>query len=243
MSGIDDRLRRGLGLLALPADPEGAFEDVQRRMRRIRRNRRLVVAGAAAALVGIAALGSWSLLGNQRVEEIPLIGPSPGMQTEAPEPYCSAAGLAVHPEPQADLADAVAETRREIVRLALACDYETLEALATRDGEFTFSFGDGAGAGAADFWRRSEQAGEEPLRFLVELLDRPYRHAVSAGAYVWPSAAMYDDWDDVPLADRDALQPLYDEDDFREFGAFGSYIGYRIAITSDGQWLYFVAGD
>jgi len=47
----------------------------------------------------------------------------------------------------------------------------------------------------------------------------------------------------VPQADRDALATLYDDADFGDWELFGSYIGYRVGITEDGEWIYFVAGD
>lgn len=158
-------------------------------------------------------------------------------------PACSAAGLDGEPESQPGLPAAVAEVRDAIAAAATDCDFERLEELAA--DRFTYSFGDGGSPAA--HWRRQEAEGRppEPLRFLVELLDRLHGTVESEGSttYVWPSAFAHDDWADVPAADRDALRPLYGEEDFEFFERFGGYVGYRVGITEGGDWVFFVAGD
>jgi hypothetical protein len=47
----------------------------------------------------------------------------------------------------------------------------------------------------------------------------------------------------VPKADREALRPLYGDEDFAAFQEFGAYLGYRVGITEEGEWIFFVAGD
>lgn len=176
---------------------------------------------------------------------------------------CSAAELSPEPTPQPELPEAVAELRAQLIEAAVACDYEALAAIAVDAEHFNESFfiappdGTEGDARRAEFqeeaataellthWRRAEAAGHGPLRFLVELLNRP--HAVNEDAepslFVWPSAFPYERWDDVPTEDREALRPLYDDDAFEDFAAFGSYQGYRVGITADGEWSFFVAGD
>lgn len=158
-----------------------------------------------------------------------------------PEGQCSAEGHPFPPEPQEGLPLSVAETRAAIVEAAVACDVGRLVELAGE--EFTFSFG--GGDDFAGFLLRGEERAPRPLRYLVELLDRPYETVEVQGQtqYVWPSAFAYDDWAEVPEADREALQPLYDEEDFTRFARFGGYTGYRVGISADGDWLFFVAGD
>lgn len=159
------------------------------------------------------------------------------------ESACSAAGLDVELVDQPDLPELVAATRREIVEVATDCDFEVLADIAQQGGEFTYSFGESGDP--AEFWRRQEAAGREPLRFLVELLDRPHGVIEDHGVerYAWPAAFAYDDWGEVPQADREALKPLYDEEDFAGFETFGGYIGHRVVITEGGDWAAFVAGD
>jgi hypothetical protein len=157
---------------------------------------------------------------------------------------CSAAASSVILEPQPGLPDPVEDVRQAIAEAAVRCDYGRLAALAREGGkQFTFTFGDADDP--AQYWRREEAIGGEPMKFLAGMLDRPYGK-VSAWdliLYVWPSAATYPSWAEVPPEARNALRPLYEDQDFQQFAQFGSYIGYRVGTTETGDWLYFVAGD
>lgn len=153
---------------------------------------------------------------------------------------CSAAGLTL-PGDQAELPSAVSDRRSSILAAALDCDIEQLGSLTA--SEFTASFG---GDDATTLWTDGEANGNEPLRFLVEILRIDY--AVVGGGdegtfYVWPRAFAYDSWDEVPEADREAISLLYTDEDFEGFRSFGGYIGYRVGIREDGTWTSFVAGD
>lgn len=152
---------------------------------------------------------------------------------------CSTEGI-VEPAEQDGLPPAVAFMRNAIIAAALNCDYDALADLAGED--FAFSFG--AGGDPASYWELLEDEGQEPLRFLVELLARPFAEDGTAGTtyYVWPDVFLLP-WDDVLDSQRDVLRPLYDDDDFVIFGDFGGYVGWRIAIDDRGDWIYFVAGD
>ena len=153
---------------------------------------------------------------------------------------CSAAGLA-EPTPQDGvLSEAAKATRVAIARAAIDCDWEALFALA-RDA-FTASFG---GTRPEELWPTLEANGEAPLRYLVELLSRPYAPqdvGVSGILFTWPSA-FQGEWSEVPVADKEALRPVYGDEDFAAFEEFGAYIGYRVGIAEDGTWQFFVAGD
>ena len=155
---------------------------------------------------------------------------------------CSASN-SPEPQPQRGLPDAVSATRRAIADAARACDYVRLADLAgAGTTQFSFTFGDADDP--AEFWRQGEAENQQPLRFMVELLARPYRAALEEpAAYLWPSAYGFRSWAEVPEADRQALKPLYGQEDFSRFEAFGSYAGYRIGIAPDGEWLFFIAGD
>ena len=159
------------------------------------------------------------------------------------EAGCSAEGLPAEPTPQ-DLPGPVAETRRSIVAAATACDFDRLADLALA-GRFTYSFGDSGEPGA--HWRREEVTGN-PLQVLVELLNRPSGRRPAGDThtrtqYVWPRAYAYDTWAEVPADARAELEPIYGPADFENFERFGSYSGYRAGISTDGDWLFFVAGD
>jgi hypothetical protein len=159
-----------------------------------------------------------------------------------PEVACSTAGVRLT-LPQQQLPAEVAEVRQRVFDAAVACDYETLEEIALERGEgFTFSFG--GGDSAAAFWREVEEAGTErplPMVALATVLTLPYTRN-EAGSYAWPTA-----YDESPAAaDWRALADagLYTEAELEQMQTQGTgYLGYRTAITPDGDWQFFVAGD
>ena len=140
---------------------------------------------------------------------------------------------------QPDLPAEVAAMRSAIFAAAVACDWEALRSLLAED--FMFSFG-GPGDAVA-YWQELELLDEQPMRYLAGLLNRPSAVQVVSDVdyHVWPSAFVIE-WAAVPEADREALRPLYGDDDFAMFSDFGGYFGYRVGIV-DGTWVYFIAGD
>jgi hypothetical protein len=170
----------------------------------------------------------------------PVITAPPATTVPSVVADCSAAGLPM-PSEQEGLPTPVADTRRAIAAAAIACDYGTLEALASP--EFVASFG-GGGFEMIPIW---EEEGTYPaLALLVELFDTPYafedyedlpRH------YYWPSAFVYDSWEEIPPADMEALLRVYTQEELDQTAAFGSYALWRIGITETGEWRFFVAGD
>jgi hypothetical protein len=159
-------------------------------------------------------------------------------------PACSAAGLVRALDPQPGLPAPVEAVRTDIVAAALACDYDALEALGEA-GAPTFSFSFGSDTGAAEHWGAQEEAGEQPLRYLVELLGRPSATVETPDGtqVVWPAAFARESWEAVTEEEREALKPLYTDEELEQFADAGAYLGYRVGITSDGDWLFFVAGD
>jgi hypothetical protein len=157
-----------------------------------------------------------------------------------PETSCSTSTLRLT-LPDQELPGAVAEVRQRIFDAAVACDYDTLEQIALEQGAgFTFSYG--GGDSAAAHWRELEESGaEEPMRQLATILTFPYTRNES-GSYAWPTA-----YDESPTeADWQALVDagLYTQEQIDGMKAGGTgYLGYRTAITPDGDWQFFVAGD
>jgi len=144
-----------------------------------------------------------------------------------------------------DLPEPVAEMRLAIMEAAIDCNYERLAdlALAGRD-EFTYSFG--GGGDPAGYWREAEDRGEPVLAFLVAVLDLSWAHKathfetdVSRTIYVWPAAFA----DNPSDADWDEVNELYTEEEIASMKEFGGYVGYRVGMTTDGDWVFFVAGD
>lgn len=158
-----------------------------------------------------------------------------------PEAQCSTADLRLT-LPEQDVPEPVAQLRQRIFAAAVACDYVTLGQIAAEDQGFTFSYG--AETSAADHWRQVEEAGVEqplPMRALAAILTMPYTRN-ETGSYAWPTA-----YSESPTAE--AWQALVDtglysqeQVDLMQAQNTG-YLGYRTAITPDGTWQFFVAGD
>ena len=141
-----------------------------------------------------------------------------------------------------ELPSPVAAVRRSIVAAAMACDYDALERIALEQGTgFTFTYG--GDTDASEYWRRAEEESDEepkPMRALLTILTMPHTRNES-GSYAWPSA-----YSESP-AEGDwrllVVSSLYTQEqvDLMRTQDTG-YLGYRTAITADGDWQFFVAG-
>ena len=145
------------------------------------------------------------------------------------------------PPEQEGLPDQVADTRLAIAEAAIACDYVALESLAGPD--FSSSFG----GGGSESFRQWEEDGTYPATaLLVQLLGAPYAYEDYDGLprhYYWPSAFVYDSWDEIPPEDMAALEEIYTQEELDQAAEFGSYALWRIGITEAGEWRFFIAGD
>lgn len=153
---------------------------------------------------------------------------------------CSADGRA-QPEPQEGLPEAVEATRQAIAAAAISCDYEQLAALL---GDGNYSFGDGGDP--AGFWRQMEESGDAPMWFLVEMLNQTWLEDTGVAGpvtiFVWPDFFVLA-WDDLTIGEVDYLVGVYGQEAVDGWAEFGSYAGWRVGISSEGEWLSFVAGD
>jgi hypothetical protein len=181
--------------------------------------------------------------GTATATSTPAVTPSPVEEEAVPEPPvpdagadCSAGELVVvDVEPQG-LTDEAAETYSAIRDAALACDYDRLAGIAP-DEDFTFSFG--GVEDPAPFWRQAEGSGQRVMAELVEILDLPAAEDED-GNVVWPRVHVEPE-DDSAWEELAEVYPPEAIEEWRE-GEVG-YGGYRTAISPDGEWLYFVAGD
>ena len=228
-------------------------------MESARRKRGFMWAATAVGAAALLGIGFWvgaSTFGNDDPNLLPAAPTSSSPEaTEEPTPIstptapqgCSAAELSISDvEPQQGLPPAVEQTRRQIVELALACDFDGLETLAWREGQgFAYSFG--TEESPAAFWRMLEEDPRVPrhtrrvTRLIVEMLNLPYCISEEGPrtTYAWPSVHCGNGTDQ----DWDALRPYYGEKAIDQMEGFGSYFGYRHGITADGDWIYFIAGD
>lgn len=87
--------------------------------------------------------------------------------------------------------------------------------------------------------------GREILAIMEEVLSAGYVHLDAGSAeelYVWPYFFA------IPLDRLDARQhvelfKIVTAGDYEDMKNFGSYIFYRLGITPDGRWAFFVAGE
>ncbi len=135
---------------------------------------------------------------------------------------------------------AVADMRRAIIEAAAACDFDALDDLALQ-GEFNFHFD----SGAPGMFREAEQLGSPEVQQLYRMLGLPHGSLDVDGEtyYVWPSAATYDTWDEVPRFDRDVLGDWVGFAELQSYEELGAYYGYRVGITETGDWVFVAAGD
>lgn len=163
----------------------------------------------------------------------------PPPTTTVPETSCSTSTVRAT-LPEQELPEAVASVRERIFAAAIACDFDSLQQIALEQGEgFTFSYG--AETSAADFWRGLEESGETPMLDLFRIISIPYTRN-ETGSYAWPSA-----YDEAPTDEAwQALVDagLYTQAEVDEMKAQNTgYLGWRTAITAEGDWQFFVAGD
>lgn len=207
------------------------------------------IVGTAALVLVLALAGCGSDDGEDTAAPGPVTVTETVTETETltqppeePDVTCSTTGVSLT-LPEQDLPAEVAEVRQRVFDAAVACDYGTLEEIALERGEgFTFSYG--GGDSAAEYWRQIEEAGTErplPMLALATILTLPFTRN-EAGSYAWPTA-----YDESPAEeDWQALADagLYTTEELEQMQTHGTgYLGYRTAITPDGDWQFFVAGD
>lgn len=184
-----------------------------------------------AAVVSFSERSPVVLVGGQVVSRPEVVGTATlrAIRSEEPPPQADAA-----------LPAAVATTRDSILEAAAAGDVGSLADLALAgSGSFTYSFGGNNPPSREELL----EAWQDPelLETMVTLLNLPHttKQAEGETIYAWPSA-----FSDNPT-DEDwvAVEVLYSEEEIAQMKQFGGYTGYRIGITDQGDWIFFVAGD
>lgn len=90
-----------------------------------------------------------------------------------------------------------------------------------------------------------DKDGHEILAIMTEILEAPLtlvEQGTEREVYVWPYYYSYP-FDKLTPQQRVGLFRIITYGDFEEMTTFGSYIFYRLGITSEGRWQFFVAGD
>lgn len=163
-----------------------------------------------------------------------------GDEPVASEGDCSAAGTA--PASVVEVADMPAEVaalRDLLADAALRCDEQLLFTAIEESGLFSYSFGDQGDA--IGFWWELEAAGDEPYRRIVDVLSTTPALADGGEVWVWPGLTTGREETRTPelLAELDGWA---DEADLGDMDGAG-YLGWRIGISTDGEWRFFVRGD
>jgi len=159
---------------------------------------------------------------------------------------CSTDGWAADVVDQPGLPEPVAATRLTLFAAAMSCDFAQMAAVSdAADLPVQTSHG---GSGPEYLWQ-SESRGVPAMRTIVEHLNLPYGVWGNelGTTYSWPSAMenlTSPQGDGLPADEYEALLELYPVEALEEmFEFFDGYVGYRIIIAADGQWLFALAGD
>jgi hypothetical protein len=159
--------------------------------------------------------------------------------TDSPEPVaedCSAQGAEADVV-AADLPAEVAALRDLLIDAALRCDEQLLRTAIDESDSFNFSFGGETDAIA--YWRGLEEAGEQPYLRLVQVLSTT--PAQTDDMVVWPQVATGEPEHTTDEAWAE-LTWMSEEEIAASRGGTG-YLGWRVGISPDGEWRFFVAGD
>jgi hypothetical protein len=153
------------------------------------------------------------------------------------------------PEPISDvgrLPEKVRQMRERILAAARTGDL-TKVATVMQSNEMMPVFSFGGDRDPVEFWKSSypDSEGVEALAILIEILELPFVHldrGTPQEMYVWPY------FYSMPLnklspEQRVELFRLVTGSDWREMFDFGAYIFFRVGISPDGVWHFFVAGD
>ncbi|MHB2265758.1 hypothetical protein [Aliihoeflea sp. PC F10.4] len=175
--------------------------------------------------------------------EVPLPDPlrpgTPGNAPEeaAPEIFYDSSTL---PEP-------VARMRERIMEACRAGDIEALRAFLSTGTNATQLSLAGMDGDPIEFLRTlsGDEEGHEILAILYEVLDAGYVHldvGTPQELYVWPYFVA------MPIAEltppqRVELFKLVTAGDYEEMKAYGTYVFFRVGITPQGEWEFFVGGE
>lgn len=195
---------------------------------------------------------------SESIEQLPLPAPIqiPASDPEPVEPEASDklrpnvdAGQAT-PEVSYDLEqlpEPVQRMRKLIVEACLSGDLEALRPLTGTGNDGTRLSLGGPEDDPITFLREvsGDEEGQEILAILLEVLQAGYVH-LDAGTpselYVWPYFFAMP-LDALDKRQRVELFTLVTAGDYKEMKNFGAYIFYRVGITPEGRWAFFVAGD
>lgn len=186
-------------------------------------------------------------------------GPAESPATEEPVEDTPTSPSATHPQSDPDQPPAeviydlsrLPEPVRRMHQLILeACNSGDLERLrpliGTGDTQTQLSLG-GIDGDPIAFLKQlaGDDQGHEILAILEEVLDAGFVH-LDAGSedelFVWPYFFAVS-LDSLTAPQRVELFRIVTAGDYEEMKSFGAYVFYRVGITPEGRWSFFVAGE
>ncbi len=157
-------------------------------------------------------------------------------EREAPEIHTELSAL---PEP-------VKKMRERILEAARSGNIDAMHPIVEMNElKPTVSFG-GANDPVA-YWKQTsgDGQGREIMAIMIEILQMPFVRTAAGTSnemYVWPYLALLKP-DKLTPAQQVDLYRLISPDEAKTMKEFGGYIHYRLGISPDGTWHFFVAGD
>jgi hypothetical protein len=145
------------------------------------------------------------------------------------------------------LPEPVRTLREKIVAACKAGDLEALRPLISTGEDGTTLSLVGLEGDAIQFIKELSGDGEghEILAILEEVLEAGYVHlepGTDGEIYVWPYFFALP-LDSLTAPQRVELFRLVTAGDYEDMKNYGAYIFYRVGITPQGKWAFFVAGD
>lgn len=145
------------------------------------------------------------------------------------------------------LPEPVARMRNLLVEAAKTGDIEKLRPLVgTGESMPQISFGDVEGDPIAFLKSLSgDSEGQEILAIMEEVLNAGYVHlgeGTDEDLYVWPYFFGLP-LDKLDNRQRVELFKIVTAGDYEDMKQYGTYVFYRLGITPEGRWAFFVAGD
>ncbi len=173
--------------------------------------------------------------------DVPADDPTGPAATPA-EADCSGQTVAVEVVDRSDLPKEVDDLRRFLSDAALRCDEQLLQTAVDESSQFTYSFGE-EGDFIGHLWRQEEQ-GEPVFAYLAQLLQTTPALADGGDVFVWPRV-LTDRPEDTTDEAWAELVPIFGEERVEELrtGGDGMYLYWRVGISTDGEWRFYVAGD
>ncbi len=141
----------------------------------------------------------------------------------------------------------VARMRELIMAAARAGDFEALRPLIGSGEDITMLSLGGIDGDPIEFFKSlsGDEDGLEIMAILLEVLEAGYVR-LDAGTdnelYVWP---YFFAWplDKLTPVQKVEMFRILTAGDYEDMRSFGGYIFYRVGITPEGRWRFFVAGD